>query len=101
TASSAPPAMTSTAAALSATCTEPHRRRRATAGSPVPVVMEQRRHPTAGGSHRPRHGSTRRPGDGVAGDHPLLRSLADLARRLDHPGGRIGQAYWLSEWLDC
>ena len=35
------------------------------------------------------------------GDHPLLRSLADLAPRLDYPGGRIGQAYWLSEWLDC
>lgn len=36
-----------------------------------------------------------------AGDHPLLRSLADLAPGLDYPGGRIGQAYWLSEWLDC
>jgi len=36
-----------------------------------------------------------------AGNHPLLRNLADLAPGLDYPGGRIGQAYWLSEWLDC
>lgn len=31
----------------------------------------------------------------------LAGSLADLAPHLDYPGGRIGQAYWLSEWLDC
>lgn len=33
--------------------------------------------------------------------HPVIRALAPLAARLDYPGGRIGQAYQLSEWLDC
>ncbi len=33
--------------------------------------------------------------------HPVIRALAPLAPRLDYPGGRIGQAYQLSEWLDC
>jgi hypothetical protein len=35
-----------------------------------------------------------------AGDHPLLRSLAGLALGWT-TRGTIGQAYWLSEWLDC
>jgi len=34
-------------------------------------------------------------------DHPVIRALAPLAPSLDYPGGRIGQAYHLSEWLDC
>ncbi|MBW3639832.1 MAG: hypothetical protein KY451_08295 [Actinobacteria bacterium] len=33
--------------------------------------------------------------------HPVIRALAPLAGRLDYPGGRIGQAYYLDEWLDC
>ncbi len=34
-------------------------------------------------------------------DHPVIRALAPLAPGLNYPDGRIGQAYWLSEWLDC
>lgn len=34
-------------------------------------------------------------------DHPVIRSLALLAPGLDYPGGRIGEAYQLAEWLDC
>ncbi len=31
---------------------------------------------------------------------PALAETA-LAPQLDYPGGRIGETYWLSEWLDC
>ena len=34
-------------------------------------------------------------------DHPVIRTLAALAPQLDHPGGRVGEAYWSAEWLDC
>lgn len=34
-------------------------------------------------------------------DHPVIRTLAPLAPGLDYPGGYIGRAYYLSEWLDC
>ena len=37
-----------------------------------------------------RHGFSN-PSDEPARDHPLLRSLADLARRLDHPGAGSGR----------
>jgi hypothetical protein len=33
--------------------------------------------------------------------HPVIHALAALVPRLDYPGGRIGAAYQLSEWLDC
>ena len=33
--------------------------------------------------------------------HSVIRALAPLAPDLGYPGGRIGQAYQLSEWLDC
>lgn len=33
--------------------------------------------------------------------HPVIRALAPLAAQLDYPDGRIGQAYFLEEWLDC
>lgn len=33
--------------------------------------------------------------------HPVIRALAPLAGSLDYPGGRIGQAYYLDETLDC
>jgi hypothetical protein len=36
-----------------------------------------------------------------ARDHAILRDLAELAPTLDYPGGYIGQAYRLVEWLDC
>lgn len=36
-----------------------------------------------------------------AGDHRLVRELAGLAPGLDYPGGPIGQAYGLSEYIDC
>jgi hypothetical protein len=35
------------------------------------------------------------------GGHPVIRTLAALAPQLDYPGGPIGEAYWLVEWLDC
>ena len=35
------------------------------------------------------------------GDHQLIRELAELAPRFDYPGGRIGEAYGLSEYIDC
>lgn len=34
-------------------------------------------------------------------DHPVIRTLAALAPQLDYPAGHIGEAYSLSEWLDC
>jgi hypothetical protein len=34
-------------------------------------------------------------------DHAGLRTLASLAPGLDYPGGIIGEAWYLSEWLDC
>lgn len=34
-------------------------------------------------------------------DHPIIRSLASLAADRGYPGGRIGRAYYLEEWLDC
>lgn len=37
----------------------------------------------------------------ASGDHRAIRVLAALAPSLDYPGGRIGEAYSLSEWLDC
>ena len=33
--------------------------------------------------------------------HPIIWTLAPFAPGLDYAGGRIGQAYYLSEWLDC
>lgn len=33
--------------------------------------------------------------------HPVVRALAMLAPGLDYPARRIGEAYQLSEWLDC
>jgi hypothetical protein len=35
------------------------------------------------------------------GDHQLIRELAEFAPRFDYPGGRIGEAYGLSEYIDC
>jgi hypothetical protein len=35
------------------------------------------------------------------GGHDIIRTLAALAPALDYPGGPIGEAYGLSEWLDC
>jgi hypothetical protein len=40
-------------------------------------------------------------GLGGGSGHPIIRTLAPFAPGLDYPGGRIGQAYYLSEWLDC
>ena len=34
-------------------------------------------------------------------DFAILRTLASLAPMLDYPGGPIGEAYQLAEWLDC
>lgn len=35
------------------------------------------------------------------GNSPVIRFLAQLAPGLDYPGGAIGRAYGLAEWLDC
>lgn len=38
----------------------------------------------------------------AAGDpYPAISALAALSPALDYPGGTIGQAYSLDEWLDC
>ena len=34
-------------------------------------------------------------------NYAVIRALAPLAPDLDYPAGRIGEAYQLSEWLDC
>jgi hypothetical protein len=34
-------------------------------------------------------------------NHPVIRSLASLAPGADYPGGPVGEAHNLSEWLDC
>jgi hypothetical protein len=34
-------------------------------------------------------------------DHPVVRTLAAIAPQLNYPGGLIGKAYGLEEWLDC
>jgi hypothetical protein len=36
-----------------------------------------------------------------AGNYTLIRTLSALAPRLNYPGGPIGQAHCLAEWLDC
>lgn len=33
--------------------------------------------------------------------HQVVRRLAGMAPGLDYPGGAIGRAYALEEWLDC
>lgn len=33
--------------------------------------------------------------------YPTIRALAALSPGLDYPGGTIGEAYYLDEWLDC
>lgn len=35
------------------------------------------------------------------GGHDIIRTLGALAPALDYPGGPIGRAYSLLEWLDC
>jgi hypothetical protein len=35
------------------------------------------------------------------GNYVVLRTLARLAADLDYPGGVLGEAYDLAEWLDC
>lgn len=38
---------------------------------------------------------------GSTDTYPAIRALALLAPDLDYPGGTIGEAYFLGEWLDC
>ncbi len=35
------------------------------------------------------------------GDYVIVRTLAGLSPGLDYPGGLIGEAYQVAEWLDC
>lgn len=68
----------------------------------VPVVLEEARAPalTVGEAADVLAGILAR-GVDDAGDYPLLRNLEEFAPSMDYPEGRIGRAYWLSEWLDC
>jgi hypothetical protein len=41
-------------------------------------------------------------GQGLPGPgRPIVRTLAAIAPQYDYPGGFLGKAYQLAEWLDC
>ena len=39
--------------------------------------------------------------ESAADPYAAIRALAALSPDLDYPGGTIGEAYYLDEWLDC